>query len=70
MEKMNKDYLEETIKRCKLKLLEIEKVFGKESDQWHIANENLLNHKHFKKHGIPKTVEQSTEIPYDLVEGF
>jgi hypothetical protein len=54
----------------KSKLKEIEKIYGKESERWHIANANLLEHTQLIKTGVPKNLNQSTDIPYDLIEGF
>ena len=70
---MDKDYIKIVKDRLPIlqaKLQEIEKVHGKFSERWHIANANLIEHEHIVKHGTPKNVHQSTEIPYDLVEGF
>lgn len=71
---MDKDYTkrlkEVEIPRLKFKLKEIEKVHGKNSERWHIANANLIEHLHLLEHGVPKNINQSMEIPYDLVEGF
>ena len=71
---MESDYIQRIktveIPRLKLKLKEIEQLYGKFSERWHVANENLLNHVHLVKHGVPKNINQSTDIPYDLVEGF
>lgn len=70
---MDKDYiqrLKERLPIMKSKLKEIEKIFGRESERWHIANANLLEHEHLIKHGVPKNLNQSIEIPYDLIEGF
>jgi hypothetical protein len=70
MDKYYKDYLEKHIPILKAKLLLIEQMHGRESERWNIAHDNLLNHEYFLKHGVPRNVNQSVEIPYDLIEGF
>ena len=70
---MDKDYiqrLKERLPLMKSKLKEIEKMFGKDSERWHIANSNLIDHEQLIKTGVPKNINQSVEVPYDLVEGF
>lgn len=62
--------LKERLPLMKEKLKTIELMFGTNSDQWNIANDNLLEHQRLIKTGIPKNINQSTEVPYDLAEGF
>lgn len=70
MEKRYMDYVKEELTKCKSKLLEIEKIHGKYSERWHIANAHICDLEYYVQHGAPKNVNQSTEIPYDLIEGF
>lgn len=70
---MDKNYiqrLKERLPIMKKKLKEIEKIHGKNSERWHIANANLIEHQYLIDNGVPKHVNQSTEVPYDLIEGF
>lgn len=70
MEKTYIQRIQERLPIMKQKLDELEKTFGRQSEQWNIANANYLEHKNLVKTGIPKNINQSIEIPYDLVEGF
>lgn len=35
-----------------------------------ISKQYLFERKQFIKNGVPKNVNQSAEVPYDLIEGF